>query len=570
LKNSFSILLLLLLANLVFAQGRLYQIKLVNDPVNNLIVKTGEVDSAGLIIEAQKTKNILMSKGHLLANIDKLQFDADTMQAIINVGARYQWRSLGTNNIPEEMLSKAGYRERDFYGKEFSGKDFSSLVTKLLDQAANSGYPFANLQLQNIEIEKNSVKGVLNYEPGPVIYFDSLTINPKGLVKHEFLESYLKVKKGALFQLKHLTQIESSLNSLPYLKLKDAVQMSFQNNLCNLSFGLEPLKANKIDAIIGFLPNQKTGNGLLLTGYINLQLQNLFKSGKELSFIWRQFQEQSQKLFFLYKHPNIFNSPLGLSLNFDLLKQDSSFLNTNLTVQGFYQHKRTEISFVTAFKSSRSLSAPTDSLALPQITDFKIRQLGIRAAFNGLDDRLNPLKGTLVFIDFKVGNKQIIQNPNIAQEVYDSISLNPVQIEGLLGGEYNQKIAGPLVVHLDLTIGTIFNNDRLFTNDLMRLGGINSLRGFNDLELYVSSYSLARIEARLMLNQGSRLFVFFDQAWTRNRVADIVDQPYGFGAGMKLDTGKGDLQLVYALGVSAQQSLSLTQSKIHIGYVARF
>ena len=72
------------------------------------------------------------------------------------------------------------------------------------------------------------------------------------------------------------------------------------------------------------------------------------------------------------------------------------------------------------------------------------------------------------------------------------------------------------------------------------------------------------------MNPNSRLFAFFDQSLTDNSVANISDHPYGFGAGMMLDTGQGNLQLVYALGVSAQQSLSLTQSKIHIGYVARF
>ena len=32
----------------------------------------------------------------------------------------------------------------------------------------------------------------------------------------------------------------------------------------------------------------------------------------------------------------------------------------------------------------------------------------------------------------------------------------------------------------------------------------------------------------------------------------------------------GELQLIYALGKSDQQDVSFTQSRIHIGYVARF
>jgi translocation and assembly module TamA len=558
------------MANVGLAQDKPYLIKFKNILDSSLEPKTGKADTMVFIMEVQKIKNRLLSAGHLLANIDKLQLDSDTLQAEINVGDKYSWLALGTENIPDEMLSKVGYRQQDFQGAEFSGKAFNRLVTKLLDNAANSGYPFANLQLKEVTMTKNGVEGVLTFAPGPIIYYDSLTVSPENFIKPKFLASYLAVKKGSLFQLKDLAQIESSLNSLPYCQLNDSIQMSFQNNLCNISFNLKPVKSNKIDALIGFLPNQKAGEGLLITGFINLQLQNLFKSGKELSFLWRQFQQQSQKLFIMYKHPNLLNSPVGISLGFDLLKQDTTFLNTNFNIEGFYRHKKMEISFATKFISSRTLSIPADTLALPEVVDFNIQQPGARATYNGLNNIANPLRGAMAFIEFQVGNKQIKKKANIAEVVYDSINLNPVQFVGVIGGEFNQQLLGPMVLHLDLALGAVVNNDQLFANDLMRLGGINSLRGFNDLELFVSSYALARIEARLIINANSRLFVFFDQAITNNVVANISDQPFGFGTGLMLDTGKGNLQLVYALGVSGQQSLSLTQSKIHIGYVARF
>ena len=569
-KNSFLILTLLLLAKIGLAQDKLYLIEFKNILNNSLEARSGKTDSAGFVMEILQLKYSLLAEGHLLANIDNLKFDGDTLQAVINVGDKYNWLALGTENIPEEMLSRAGYRKRDFQGTEFSGKAFNKFVTKLLDNAANSGYPFANIQLKGVVVVKNGIEGVLNYESGPIIYYDSLTVSPQNFIKPKFLASYLAIKEGTLFQLKDLAQIENSIDRLPYSQLSDSIQLSFQNNLCNISFDLKPVKANKIDALIGFLPNQKQGEGLLITGFVNLQLQNLFKSGKELSFLWRQFEQQSQKLFIMYKHPNLLNSPIGITLGFDLLKQDTTFLNTNFKIEGFYLYRKMEISFVTTFISSRSLSTPTDTLTLPKVADFNIQQLGSRATYNGLSNDANPLKGAMAFIEFQVGNKQIKKNTNIAEEVYDSINLNPIQFEGAIGGEINQQLPGPMVIHFDLTLGAVVNNDQLFANDLIRLGGVNSLRGFNDLELFVSSYALARIEARLIINSNSRLFVFFDQAVTDNIVTNFSDHPYGFGAGLMLDTGAGNLQLVYALGVSGEQSLSLTQSKIHIGYVARF
>lgn len=569
-KNSLLILSLLLPAIFAGAQDKAYLIEFNDLPNISLEARSGKADSSVFVLEVQKIKNRLLSEGHLLANIDWLEFGTDTLLAVINVGDKYLWLALGTNNIPEEMLSRAGYRKRDFQGTEFSGKAFNKLVTKLLDIATNSGYPFASLQLIDVEVVENSVKGMLNYEAGPIIYYDSLTVSPKNFIQPKFLGSYLATKEGTLFQLKDLSQIENSLNRLPYCQLADSIQLSFQNNLCNISFNLKPVKANKIDALIGFLPNQKPGEGLLITGFVNLQLQNLFKTGKELSFLWRQFQPQSQKLFIMYKHPNLLSSPLGISLGFDLLKQDTTFLNSNFNIEGFYLYKKMEIAFVTSLKSSRSLSTPVDTLELPEVADYNIQQLGVRTRYNGLNNTTNPLRGTLAFVELQVGNKRIKKNTGIAEVVYDSINLRPVQFEVKLGSEFNQQIIGPIVLHVDLTLGTIINNDQLFTNDLIRLGGVNSLRGFNDLELFVSSYALARIEVRLIINRDSRLYLFYDQGLTNNIVANISDQPRGFGAGMMLDTGVGTLQLVYALGVSGQQSLSLTQAKIHIGYVARF
>ena len=569
-KKSCLIFILLIVAKSGFPQERPFKINFLNSGKANLSSITGKSDSTGFILKAQNVKNLILAEGYLLANIDSQSFTEDSLQAEIFVGDKYKWLALGTKNIPEELLSRVGYRESDFQHQHFSPKNFKKLVNKLLEQFANSGYPFANLQLKGIEVDADMVSGILTYEPGPIIYYDSLTITPNNFIKHNFLENYLSTKKGKLFQLKRINEIENSINRLPYALMKDSVLMRFENNLCNIHLSLKPVKANKIDALIGLLPNQKQDNGLLITGYLNLKLQNLFKSGKELSFIWRQYQQESQKLKFHYRHPNLLNSRLGFKVRFDLLKQDSSFLTTDFGVEAFTLYRNIELSFISSFKSSNSLSKPLDSLTLPLIADFKLQQFGARIVYSNILAVTNPLRGSGAFLDFRLGSKQISRRSGVADVVYDSINLNSLQIDLSFGGEYNQRVSKLFVIHADITLASIFNKDDLFANDLLRLGGVNSLRGFNDLDLFVSSYVLLRLEPRLILNESSRLFLFYDQAFTNNSRGNLTDQPRGFGAGLMLDTGNGDLQLVYGLGVSGQQSLSLAQSKIHIGYVARF
>ena len=562
-----TIFLILTLVSVASGQERVYNIDFINNTDPKITSINGRADSVGFVQKVILVQNQLFSSGYLLANVDKITYDT-TYQALINVGKKYYWQSLGVNNIPEEMLSKAGYRKRDFEGRDFSISAFSKLMNKLLKQASKNGYPFAEFNLLDIEIRKGYVEGVLSYQPGPLIQFDSLSISPRNFINPRFLESYLDVKKGALYNHEAIANISSRLNQLTYCNFNDSLELRYENNLCNIGLHLEPRKANRIDAIVGFFPNQN--NTLRLTGFVNLHLENLFKSGKSLSLVWQQFQNASQKLQVDYRHPNFLRSKVGLEFDFDLLKQDSAFLNTDLTISGFFQSKKLEVALQTNIITSRTLSTPTDSLAIPEFADFNLQQLGVNLSYNGLGNQINPMRGQKFFAELNIGNKTIRKNAAIVDEVYDSLRLNSIQIRAKLGGELNQRISGPFAFHVNVQLATVYNNDILFTNDLLRLGGVNSLRGFNDLELFVFSYGLARIEARLAFNQNSRLFAFFDQALTMNSISQFNDTPYGFGAGIFLNTAAGDLQLIYALGVSKEQSLSLTQSKIHIGYVARF
>ncbi|HHL52063.1 MAG TPA: hypothetical protein ENJ39_01700 [Flammeovirgaceae bacterium] len=551
------------------AQPHAYRIDFVPE-TTGMPALTGRADSAGFMLRVQEAYHDLLWRGYLLANIDSLQMQGETWRAQIHVGQRYRWQALGVRGIPEELLSKAGYRQHNFDGRLFSVKEFSRLVENLLSLAAENGHPFATLKLDAIAVDSNRVSATLVYHAGPEIRYDSLALVPPNLVKPAFLAAYLHILPGELYQLKTIRQLPLNLSRLPYLNPADTFTLSYRDGRCRITLPLQAVKANKIDGLIGFLPSQKVDNKLLVTGYVNLELHNLFRAGKYLRLAWQQFNRQSQTLNLAYRHPNLFASPVGLSGDFNLLRQDTAFLQTAFHLQAFYRQRYWEVWFKGAFRSSRPLAVPADSLSLPAIADYKLRQAGAGLAYSTLTDAINPIGGGRAFAEGLVGSKQINKSPGVAESVYDSLALRPLQTAWQAGGEYNLRLGRLLVGHADATVAAIFSNERLFVNDLLRLGGVSSLRGFNDLELYVSEYALLRLELRLLMGSDSRLFLFYDQAFTRNRVYEQSDTPLGFGGGLVLNTGAGMLQLVYALGVSDQQSLSLAQSRIHVGYVARF
>ena len=204
------------------------------------------------------------------------------------------------------------------------------------------------------------------------------------------------------------------------------------------------------------------------------------------------------------------------------------------------------------------------------LTDFNAQYYGVEFIKNEFDYIINPTKGWSVHSYINVGAKTILNTSFVPNELYDSLETQVLQSNLNLSSELAVPISKLFVAYAKIELTTIVSNGRLFSNDLLRLGGVNSLRGFNELEIYSSGYALAKFEGRLLISENSRLFGFVDWAFSENKVLSYNSTYLGIGTGILLDTPSGVFQLVYAVGKSPKQSLSLAESKIHFGYVARF
>ena len=111
-------------------------------------------------------------------------------------------------------------------------------------------------------------------------------------------------------------------------------------------------------------------------------------------------------------------------------------------------------------------------------------------------------------------------------------------------------------------------NDELLTNELYRLGGLNSIRGFNEKEFFAKNYLSSRIELRSFFEQGSYLYVFYDQLFYKRDA--LTDSPIGLGLGFALETRSGQFNFALASGNSNQQSISFDELRAHFGYTATF
>ncbi len=516
---------------------------------------------------------VLQDDGYLLATLKDLKYEGSQVSASINVGERFEWLGLSEGNIDAALLRRIGFRDRTFRSKPFRHKEIARLQGALLNYAEQNGFPFANLSFDSLRIEQNHFAATLNFDEGPPINFDSLSIEGNTRINPKFMSRYLGIVMGEPYDQRRLDNMGRILSSLPYLRVASNPRLTFQNSEARVILNLESRRINQIDGIIGFLPNS-SNNQLVVTGQFDIELYNPLGQGRHIGIHWQKLQEKSQSLAMQYEQPNVFKGPLDLATDFTFLKEDTLFTNRKFRLEFDYRlDASSSLSAFTDLKTTNLLATAQYAglMQLPDLVDFDFTAYGLRFEWQRLDDAFLPKSGIRVSLEGSAGNKKIRQNTGIAQELYQGVQLKTRQYEVNLSGEKYWELGNQFVLVNRLKMGKVFN-DRLFRNDAYRLGGFNSIRGFNENFFFATSYAFLTTEARLFLDEFSYLSLFADLARIQSKFEGVNkwETPIGLGAGISFSTNAGIFNFVYAVGSSGQGGINLSQSKIHFGYVSRF
>ena len=535
---------------------------------------TESPDSIVLINQLQELTVSLQNEGYLAVTINSNWQDS-TLNVALDLGGEYRLINLFPGNVDRQLLAKLGHGKKRYVNQPFRHQELQQLMQDLIDYASDSGYPFASVKLDSVKVSGSDINASLNFDSGPLITFDSIELVEPFKINRRFLQGYLRISPGTPFSESLISQLPARLGKLPFLELAEPPGLTFQNDQASTHLLLQPVKANQIDGVIGFLPNAKGEGELLLTGQFNLSLHNMFGSGRSLGFQWESFKPESQLLNIDFNQPVLFGAPLELSVGFNLFKEDSTFVNR---VFGFnldyLSKKRHSLGVYTQIKSAR---LPSNTLLeevenFPDVADFNLSQFGMSYHWDNLDNYLEPKSGIRVRFQAATGMKKIRQNSAIEDSLYQELDLETSQFA------WEAEIRGylPLARHWVFAArwsGAGVYNDRLFFNDLYRLGGLKTIRGFSENTFFADNYAYSSIESRFYFETGSYLFAFYDQAWwLRYRLQnnEFQDTPSGFGAGISLTTRAGIFNFAWAVGSAKTQELGFDQSKIHFGYISRF
>lgn len=520
------------------------------------------------------TVNDSLSKARFLARISQILGRQGFLAAQINIKDSNQneilWKyDLGFQYQVQFTTSSATDQAwKPKMRKPIDVMQYANSIDKKLNELSNEGYPFASIERR---ILRDSAANFLIFEQtdlGPQIKIDSIRFVGTNKLKPWFLYRHLGIPKGSNFNLKAIENIPTKINTLPFLKIADPTQIFFYGENAVLYLYLKDMPINNFDGMIGFFPNTGIDGRLQLTGDVSLQLFNTFKVGEQLGINWRNLGNGTQDLRLKSQLPYWFGSAYGHDFDFRLFKRDSTFIEVNFRLATQITYKpNSAVQMYYHLKDFFQLGAQ-NSAASALTANVSTNLYGLSWMLNRLDRFQNPTKGYFFKIQTAAGNrKQMPVSNNSEPSINDTISKSDVAYHLVFSFETFLPLGKRFVIAANSHSDWQFNTSYV-SSELFRFGGFKSLKGFDEESLQAARVTWFNVETRLLLDAGSYLYLFYNQAyaWNPFRMNNVTDKPFGFGAGLTFTNRTGVFSLAYALGSEQNNPISVRAAKVHFGY----
>ncbi|WP_421754056.1 BamA/TamA family outer membrane protein [Croceimicrobium sp.] len=431
--------------------------------------------------------------------------------------------------------------------------NFRLVLSKKLRQQSNLGFPFAAFRLIDYQLLDDKLNASLLLETGPFIQFDSIVVLGYEEIHLPLLYQEINWQKGAAYSDTYLQNLPDYIGRTAYLQMERAPAIAFFPNKARLYLYLKKRSSNLINGVLGL--NTDDAGNTQLTGDFQLKLLNLFNRGEGIDLRWQSPGAQAQEFELGFRYPYLFNSPLGLAAQIEIFRQDSSFVR---------QEFKLDLPYRLAQAAHFSLG----------ISYFSSEPLGITDA-NQQIKSVQTLRFNLGF-DIDRRNDAIVARKGYALQL--SLGSGQRQSEGQesrqFAWESNFQYFAPYkrwVWHQEIQSAGL-SGQNLQDNEVFRIGGLRSLRGFNEWTFFSPAYGILRSELRYMLGSYDYLSAFADLGFTERQAQDrgLWDRHSGIGLGLNFQTKGGIFSLFLAVGQSNRDSYDFRAGKIHLAYVNRF
>lgn len=529
-------------------------------------------DSVARLALGQEKVNLssALTQMHLLGYLDAQPDSSCHQKLCIISGRKYNIKEISVADSEGWFLNLSEESKKLKY--------WPGLAQRFLKNMEDNGFPFATVSLQPVFQQDSTVSLYIRSDPGKYIVFDTFDVVGDAAVKKIYLTLLLNIKPGEPYNESLVEQMDRKLSDVPWINLTAPSEIFFSGSKALIRIHANKRQAGNLDAILGLAPASQLNNEqLLITGEAHLKLPNLFSRGIAVETDYTSYRASSREFRARLYIPYIFKTSLGAEGVLNLVKFDSLYLDVNSELGLLYQFNSNE--FIRFYFRNQQVSLLTldtpevrSSRKIPSFNDARLNRYGLMVRLNRLDYIRNPLKGVSLEVDASAGAKKIIEMEGVKQlSVYEGVALKSIQYQGNILFNGFIPLSRFITFHIQLRAAGIYAPLILY-NDLYRIGGLRTLRGFDEQSILTSSYVLGNAELRYLFGKYSHAMVFYNGGWWENNAVNVYKngKPVGVGFGANLETRAGVFSIFYALGKEWGQGFMLRNGKVHFGLVSYF
>ena len=439
------------------------------------------------------------------------------------------------------------------YLPQFFTKNLDSLKKEISEKYRNQGFVF-----NRVKSQFNGMKGDIPQVELSVIKSDQRKIDGivfKGYEKvpKRFIKNLEKEYLGKNYQENTLAKLNQSLHNHPFLLLDKPPQTLFTKDSTTIFLFAQKKKSNSFDGVIGF-GNDKTEK-FTFNGSLNLNFRNMVNGFETVNIFWQRNPDKGQTFDLQTDIPYLFKSNVGGNFKVNIFRQDSTYANVKLT-PAFYLHLNSnqKIGLRGTFETSTVL----DSLYV-QGRDYDKKGIGLWYDYSEPSE-----------VELFLYKTRIRAEADYITTDYSAENITAKQTNYFISGERNFHIKGNNYLNLRAESALLNSKNNFAINELLRFGGWNSFRGFNENSLYADFYYYGTAEYRYLVGNQAFFDVFAQYGELQNKNLGLKPKLYSFGLGFNFILPIGLMSFQISNGNEFGNTIKFGDTKIHWGILSRF
>ncbi len=490
--------------------------------------------------------NELLEEGYWDHRLDSLNLVGSDWFGYGELGSQYSYESIDVHN-----------RVLEFSGKNAAYFDRIPLKNRrrfVLNHYHDHGYPFASVFFDSMSVHDYIVKARVNVQENGLQTIDSLAIKTKSRFSKKVLSEMIHFSKGQVYNASGINQISSILDQYSFLKSTSEPRMLFTPDRNVLYVYLEEESAHYFDGLLGFSSDEK--GEVLFRGKLEFKLENAFHRGEELYMKWDAQGDVYQSLKTHVSFPFVISS-WGAEANLNIHKQDSSFVKTDYGL-GVQYNWKSYWKLGLGLERSESSITKNKIVSSDMLSSFEKTLYYADVQFQKLDRLFQSRSGLKGSILLKAGTRE---ERDLTESEYfigvNMASFFPIKSSFSIKTRLQYK-------HLI--------SEGLSDNNLIFLGGSQSMRGFLENQFRFSSYLILSPSLRYHFAENYMLELFTDQGLTYHPFDGALDSKHIWSTGLQIEMPikSGWLYLGYAVGKQGDTPFKASEGVVHFGLRNQF